>query len=48
MHHSQSRGKAKKQKKMKNGDKFINFAEIGGMCNMHHWFREMDAPAQRL
>jgi len=24
--------------------KFINFAEIGGICNMHHWLRGMDAP----
>jgi len=33
-------GKAKKRKQMKMGKKFINFAEVGGICNMLHWLRE--------
>jgi len=36
MHYGQSR-EVKKAKKDKNREGFINFAEIGGICNMHHW-----------
>jgi len=28
-----------KRKRTKIGSKFINFAEIGGICNMHNWLR---------
>ena len=26
--------------------KFINIVKIGGIYNMHHWLRGMDAPVQ--
>ena len=42
MHHGQSRGN-KRRKRTKIGD-YINFAEIGGICNMHHWLRGMEEP----
>jgi len=32
MHHAQSRGKPKKRKRKKIGGKFINLAEMGGIC----------------
>jgi len=32
-------GGKQKTKKNENRGKFINFAEIGGVRNMHHWFR---------
>ena len=28
--------------------KLIDFAEIGGICNMHHWLRGMEAPASNI
>jgi len=40
-------GEAKKTKNNETSGKFINFTEIGKICNMHHWFRPlgaMDAP----
>jgi len=36
-------GEAQKMEKNENRETIINFAEIGGICNMHHWFRGMDA-----
>jgi len=30
-------GEAKKGQRTNTWQKFINFAEIGGICNMHHW-----------
>src|SRR6218665_398955 len=37
-------GGSQKTKKNYNREKFINFAEIRGIFNMHHWLRGMDAP----
>ena len=37
-------GSKKKPKKNENKGKFISFAEIGGIGNMHHWLKGMDAP----
>jgi len=43
MHHGQSGGKPKKVKRTNIRKQFTNFAEIGGICNMHHWIGGMDA-----
>src|SRR6218665_788517 len=41
MHHGQSSPWRKQQneKGTKIGGKLINFAKIGGICNLHHWLR---------
>jgi len=36
MHRGQSKG-SQKTKKNVNREEFIDFAEIRGMCNLHHW-----------
>jgi len=43
-------GKPNKTNKNKNTKwwKFINLAEIGGICNTHNWFMGMDAPDIQL
>jgi len=32
-------GSQKNKNKNENGGKFIDVAEIGGICNMHYWHR---------
>jgi len=45
-HQGQSRWGSKQRKRSKIGV-FITFAEIWGVCSMHHWLRGMDAPERR-
>ena len=37
-------GESKETKKKEDIGTFINFADLGGIWNMHNWFREMEAP----
>jgi len=45
MHHFENEEEAKKRKLGKkckfneNSGKFLNFVEIGGICNIHNWLR---------
>src|SRR6218665_3478683 len=39
MYRDQNKEKPKDEKEPINGMEFINLAEIGGICNTHHWLR---------